>query len=98
MTVYCVCDCRVQTEEENARSLEIFQKSSMQHSEEVRKYQETNHRQKEIAQEYSRRITELEREKAAQSIELDSAQLKLQKMSAEASTTQREVSVGHRIT
>lgn len=83
--------CRVEVEEQNDRSLAMFQKSATVHSEEVKCFQENLFRQKGLAEQYSQRITELEQGKAGLEAELLDFRTKMERAVQEASTASREV-------
>ena len=82
---------RVEVEEQNDRSLAMFQKSATIHSEEVKRFQENLFRQKGLAEQYSQRITELEQAKAELQTELQDVRTRLVQATQEACTASREV-------
>lgn len=83
--------CRVEVEEQNDRSLAMFQKSATVHSEEVKCFQENLFRQKRLAEQYSQRITELEQGKAGLEAELLDVRTRMERAMQEASTASGEV-------
>ena len=83
--------CRTEVEEQNDRSLAMFQKSATLHSEEVKRFQENLFRQKGLAEQYSQRITELEQSRAGLEAELLTTTARIERATQEASTASREV-------
>ena len=83
--------CRAEVEEQNDRSLAMFQKSATLHSEEVKRFQENLFRQKGLAEQYSQRITELEQVKAGAEAELLDIKAQMERAVQEGSTASREV-------
>jgi citron Rho-interacting kinase len=83
---------RVEVEEQNVRSLELFQRSSSVHSEEIKRYQQNLFSQKQLAEGYSRRITELEQANSLLKSKCEEVESKSERMSAELSASQKEAS------
>ena len=83
--------CRAEVEEQNNRSLAMFQKSATLHSEEVKRFQENLFRQRGLAEQYSQRITELEQGKAGLEAELLDVRARMERAMQEASIASREV-------
>ena len=83
--------CRVEVEEQNDRSLAMFQKSATLHSEEVKRFQENLFRQKGLAEQYSQHITELEQGKAGLEAELLDVRARMERAMQEAGAASREV-------
>ena len=83
----------MEIEEQNVRSLEIFQRSSTLHSEEIKRYQQNLFVQKQLAESYSKRITELERSNLSLKSKSDDMESKMDRMTVELSTAQKEVRV-----